>query len=110
MPEHLAEKFWMVWNPSGRAPTYRHPTKASALDEARRLAESNVGQHFFVLKAVGGAFAISGPAQIGEIRMVNDEREAQRERDAKIADEYCLGQPCSRAGHRPRQSSSLPSV
>lgn len=45
-------KFWMVWSPTGRAPTYRHPTKKSAQDEATRLANQCPGNPFIVLAAV----------------------------------------------------------
>ncbi|MEM7213290.1 MAG: hypothetical protein AAF479_15625 [Pseudomonadota bacterium] len=53
-------KFWMVWNPNGRAPTYCHPTRDSANREAERLAEENPGQQFIILKAVGG-FEVQRP-------------------------------------------------
>ncbi len=45
-------KFWMVWSPIGRAPTFRHLTKKSAQDEATRLANQNPGNPFIVLAAV----------------------------------------------------------
>lgn len=48
------EQFWLVWNPSGRAPTYRHLSKASANTEARRLARLNPENTFFALKASAG--------------------------------------------------------
>lgn len=47
-------KFWMVWNPDGRAPTRMHGTRETADAEAERLARSCPGNTFFVLKAVGG--------------------------------------------------------
>ena len=43
--------FWLVWNPQGRAPMYRHITKHSATVEAERLARINHGQRFYVLQA-----------------------------------------------------------
>jgi hypothetical protein len=51
------EKFWMVWNPKGRAPTYRHHSKASAQEEAERLAAMHTDTSFYVLKAVSGVRA-----------------------------------------------------
>ena len=44
--------FWMVWNPAGRMPAYRHPGRQSAQIEAERLAEANPGQSFYVLHAI----------------------------------------------------------
>lgn len=59
------EKFWMVWNPNGRAPTYRHDSKESATREAERLARANPEQTFIVLKAVGGFICrIQEPTEI----------------------------------------------
>lgn len=52
-------KFWMVWAPAGRAPTYKHHSKESAVMEARRLAKLNPNWDFYVLKTVGGAVAES---------------------------------------------------
>ena len=45
------EGFWLVWNPSGRAPTGKHPHQHSAEAEAKRLASANPGQVFYVLEA-----------------------------------------------------------
>ncbi len=47
-------RFWFVWNPIGRNPSYMHASRHSADCEARRLAEENPGQQFIVLKSVGG--------------------------------------------------------
>lgn len=58
-------EFWMVYSPSGRAPTYRHGTVESAKNEARRLANENQGCDFFVLKALGGyTMPRPGPEEI----------------------------------------------
>lgn len=54
MSGHEHTKFWMVWSPQGRAPTFKHTSKDSADTEAARLAKLNPGNQFFVLKAVGG--------------------------------------------------------
>ncbi len=50
-------RFWMVWNSQGRQPTRRHFRRDASDREAERLASSNPGQSFFVLKAVGGVKA-----------------------------------------------------
>lgn len=44
--------FWFVWNPNGHAPRYRHPSEASAIKEAERLARENPGRTFIVLESV----------------------------------------------------------
>ena len=43
--------FWMVWNVNGSAPTYKHASHTSALNEAERLARLYPGQTFAVLQA-----------------------------------------------------------
>lgn len=49
-------EFWIVWNPdSTRIPTHRHDYGYKAIAEAQRLAKENVGQQFYVLKAIGKA-------------------------------------------------------
>lgn len=48
------EQFWMVWNPMGWPPKFRHESEDSALREAKRLARNNPGQQFYVLEAVSG--------------------------------------------------------
>ncbi len=50
--------FWMVWNPMGRAPTFKHRTKGGAQLEAERLARLNRGETFFVLEAVSMSKAV----------------------------------------------------
>lgn len=53
MPETLHNApFWMVWNPNGHAPTYRHPSLNAATQEAERLAKANPGRTFVVLESV----------------------------------------------------------
>jgi hypothetical protein len=49
-------KFWMVWNEYGDTPSYKHDTRASADQEAERLAQLHPDKAFIVLKAVGGKF------------------------------------------------------
>lgn len=51
-------KFWMVWNPTGRAPTHQHLTKGEATAESKRLAGINPDCLFYVLEAVGIAARI----------------------------------------------------
>lgn len=43
--------FWIVWNPTGRNPSYRHAVHANAVSEAERLARANPGHEFFVMRA-----------------------------------------------------------
>jgi hypothetical protein len=57
MEKHKHHKFWMVWSPQGRAPTYKHTSREHADREAARLAKANPEREFFVLKAVGGTIA-----------------------------------------------------
>ena len=44
--------FYVVWNPQGGSPRFRHDTSSSAQAEAERLAGQSPGQHFYVLAAV----------------------------------------------------------
>lgn len=44
--------FWLVWNPDGGPPTYRHDTQDGAIGEAERLARAHPGARFFVLQAI----------------------------------------------------------
>ena len=46
-------KFFFVWNPSGHAPSFRHPDMQSARTEADRMARLNPNQQFWVLEAKG---------------------------------------------------------
>lgn len=58
-------QFWMVWSPQGRAPTYRHDTWESAVNEARRLARTVPGNEFYVLHSVRGfVMPIPDPQEI----------------------------------------------
>lgn len=56
--QKFAPPFWMVWNPSGHAPTHKHASLNDAVAEARRLAAIVPGQHFYVLAAVKVAHTI----------------------------------------------------
>lgn len=51
----MTKRFYMVWNPDGRAPTYRHPSYKAAMGEARRLARANPSDEFIILAAVATA-------------------------------------------------------
>ena len=44
--------FYVVWNPEGGPPTFRHGTIMGAEMEATRLARENPGRHFFVLGTI----------------------------------------------------------
>lgn len=48
----MPSSFWMVWNPEGNAPRFKHDTIAAAVTEAERLARLNRGAEFYVLMAV----------------------------------------------------------
>lgn len=45
------QPFWVVWNPAGRTPTFKHYDQAEAVREAERLATANPGQKFIVLES-----------------------------------------------------------
>lgn len=51
----MEKQFFMIWNPQGHPPRYKHCSYASAEAEAKRLAAENEGQTFYVLVAVGKA-------------------------------------------------------
>lgn len=52
-----AAKFWMVYGVGQRGSTYQHRLKASAQEEAKRLASLHPGIAFVVLAAVDAYFA-----------------------------------------------------
>ncbi len=52
-----AVKFWMVYGVAQRGSTYQHRSKASAQEEAKRLATQHPGIAFVVLAAVDAYFA-----------------------------------------------------
>lgn len=45
------EAFWMVWSPEGNAPTAKHNSSHSAINEAERLARKCPSKRFYVLVA-----------------------------------------------------------
>ncbi len=51
-------KFWMVWDPHGRAPIRKHETPQLATTEAERLASIHEGQSFVVLEAISVSRAL----------------------------------------------------
>ncbi|BBL69728.1 hypothetical protein [Methylogaea oryzae] len=51
MNDRAEAVFWIVWNPEGRNPRFRHTTEPSAIGEAERLAREHPGQMFIVLEA-----------------------------------------------------------
>lgn len=44
--------FWLVWNPTGSNPRYRHDSESAAIHEAERLAKLNPTEQFFVVRAI----------------------------------------------------------
>jgi hypothetical protein len=52
MTDKPQPRFWMVWNPFSRAPTYKHYSEQAARDEAERLAKLNPADRFYVLASV----------------------------------------------------------
>ena len=51
---YTEKSFYLVWNPGRDVPKRRHDTIDDARKEARRLAELQPGEEFFVLRAVEG--------------------------------------------------------
>jgi len=51
----VRNKIWCVFNPNGRAPTFAHPSEASAKEEAKRLAKNNPDHKFYVMESIGCA-------------------------------------------------------
>ena len=47
------KEFFLIWNPIGRSPTYKHESIVTATKEAERLAVQNPGHEFHVLRAIG---------------------------------------------------------
>jgi hypothetical protein len=47
--------FYLVWNPEGHSPTFKHNTQQDAEREAQRLARICPEQTFFVLEPVSAA-------------------------------------------------------
>jgi hypothetical protein len=51
--------FYLVWNPVGFPPRYKHTTQASAEIEAQRLAELDQGNEYFVLAPISATKRVS---------------------------------------------------
>lgn len=49
----MKKKFWLVWNPTGSNPQYRHENFESAKQEAKRLAVIYPGNEFVVMESLG---------------------------------------------------------
>lgn len=49
--DDLFTPFYLIWNPNAASPTFRHYTKESAIQEARRLATKTPGATFYILEA-----------------------------------------------------------
>ena len=63
----MTEKFWMVWNSRGRAPTHKHPTKIAARTEALRLIGANPDDTFIVLESVCEIAPAASPVRITDL-------------------------------------------
>lgn len=50
--DEMTSMFWMVYGMRQGAPTVRHKTRESAIEEASRLARNNPGIEFFVMEAI----------------------------------------------------------
>lgn len=72
MQEPIA-KFWMVFNPNGRAPAFTHITKDRAKAEAKRLSEQSPGNVFVVLAAVDAFKCPLGPVESVKLRKATEE-------------------------------------
>ena len=55
------DAFYLVWKSGGDAPTKRHELVESAREEARRLAESNPGMEFFIMRVIEGVTYSENP-------------------------------------------------
>lgn len=54
--------YWYVWAENNRAPTYKHTSEKSAIQEAERLAHVQPGQRFLVMCVIGAAYKAPMPA------------------------------------------------
>lgn len=52
MSYRLTSTFYLVWCPTGGAPTVPHASLSLAAREAERLARSNPGKQFIVVKSI----------------------------------------------------------
>lgn len=55
MSKKITETLYLVWNPNTGYPKFRHSSRESAIQEAKRLAGNHPGQPFYVLEAIGCA-------------------------------------------------------
>ncbi len=56
--EKIEQELYVIWNPKGKNPHYKHTSLEDAEKEAERLANANPNQEFYVLKAVKKAKGI----------------------------------------------------
>lgn len=54
------ESYWVVFRVGGDAPTRRHKTFSTALEEAKRLANANPGVEFVVFQSHSTVFQPGG--------------------------------------------------
>lgn len=60
----MLQRYWMVHNVIGHAPTVKHPSKTQARKEARRLADQNPGIAFAVLEVIDAYLKPQGTTRI----------------------------------------------
>ena len=47
----ITEKFYMIYNPNGHTPKWRHMSRKEAEAEAKRLCNKEPDQKFYILEA-----------------------------------------------------------
>jgi hypothetical protein len=67
----MSGTFFMVWNPNGRAPTYKHESYKAAVTEAERLSRLCPGESFYVLQAV----SITKKTDVETVKLVGPDDE-----------------------------------
>ena len=48
----MHDHFWLIWNERGHAPTVKHLSPESAVQEAQRLAIANPDEEFHILQVI----------------------------------------------------------
>lgn len=50
--KEIDDSFWIIWNPYGYNPRFKHNSEESAITEAERLSNNNPDSEFYILKAI----------------------------------------------------------